>query len=143
MLSIFRETPSSVIVATSALGMGINIPDIRCVIHMGRPRSLLDYAQKSGRAGRDGQGSTAVMVLDGSSGGWGDPIIDQDERSLRALEQVQQYIDQPCRRGVLDPYLDREVDGYQRQRCEAGEAACDRCSAAAVSVKMQATSSAT
>jgi len=140
MLSTFRQTPSGVIVATSALGMGIDIPDIRCVIHVGRPRSLLDYAQESGRAGRDGQGSTAVMVLDGSGGGWGDPVTDRDAGSLRALEQVQRYIDQPCRRGVFDPYLDGEVDGYQRQQCEEGEAACDGCCAAAIPVETQATS---
>ena len=61
-LARFRETPSAVIVATSALGMGVDIPDIRCIIHIGRPRSLLEYAQESGRARRDGEASEAIMI---------------------------------------------------------------------------------
>ena len=44
ILSRFRQTPGSVIVATNALGMGIDIPDIRSVIHLGQPRTILDYA---------------------------------------------------------------------------------------------------
>jgi hypothetical protein len=45
---------------------------------------------------------------------------------------VQEYIDGPskgvpCRRAVLDGYLDGEIDGYQRGRCEEGEEACDWC----------------
>ncbi|KAF7174543.1 hypothetical protein CNMCM5623_007767 [Aspergillus felis] len=45
---------SLVIAATSALGMGVDIPNICSIIHIGTPRMLLDYAQESGRAGRDG-----------------------------------------------------------------------------------------
>jgi superfamily II DNA helicase RecQ len=43
-LERFRSQPQGVIVATSALGMGVDIPDIRSIIHLGRPRTLLDYA---------------------------------------------------------------------------------------------------
>jgi superfamily II DNA helicase RecQ len=46
--------PSTVIAATSALGMGVDIPNICSIIHIGTPRTLLDYAQESGQAGRDG-----------------------------------------------------------------------------------------
>jgi superfamily II DNA helicase RecQ len=45
-----------VIVATNVLGLGADIPDIRVVIHVGMPRKLRDYAQESGRAGRDARG---------------------------------------------------------------------------------------
>jgi superfamily II DNA helicase RecQ len=40
-----------VIVATNALGLGIDVPDIRVVILVDMPATLKDYAQQSGRAG--------------------------------------------------------------------------------------------
>ncbi|KAF7184869.1 hypothetical protein CNMCM7691_007404 [Aspergillus felis] len=53
---------SPVITTTSALGMGVDIPNIRSIIHIGTPRTLLDYAQESGRAGRDRQRSKAIII---------------------------------------------------------------------------------
>ena len=43
-----------IIVATTALSMGVNFPNIRYVLMWGPPRSLLDFHQEAGRAGRDG-----------------------------------------------------------------------------------------
>ena len=53
-----------VLAATSAFGMGVDVPDIRLVVHCALPENLTDYAQQSGRAGRDGQVSECVLLLD-------------------------------------------------------------------------------
>ena len=53
---------SRVIAATNALGMGVDLPDIQVVIHAGQPQKLRDYSQESGRAGRDGHSSEAIIV---------------------------------------------------------------------------------
>ncbi|TKA23825.1 hypothetical protein B0A49_13972, partial [Cryomyces minteri] len=113
-----------IIVATSALGMGVDIADIRVIIHVDRPRTLLDYAQESGRAGRDGARSEAIAMVDDGEGGWRDN--EQTEKDRRLVGKYMRGKDGSavCRRIVLDEYLDaRRV----RVGCEEGEELCDVC----------------
>lgn len=47
--------------ATSAFGLGVDISDIRIIIHWGLPGGLEEYVQETGRAGRDGQQAEAIL----------------------------------------------------------------------------------
>jgi superfamily II DNA helicase RecQ len=55
------ESVLHVVFATVAIGMGVDIPDIREVIHIGPPSTVKAYFQETGRAGRDGKPSTALL----------------------------------------------------------------------------------
>lgn len=54
-----------VVFASTALGMGVNIKDIRMVIHYGPPMHMDDFVQEMGRAGRDVQPAKAVLIYHG------------------------------------------------------------------------------
>ncbi|KAL8686415.1 MAG: hypothetical protein Q9218_007122 [Villophora microphyllina] len=121
MLQQFDRPECRTMVATTALSLGLNKQDIGLIVHIDHPFSLLNYAQESGRGGRDGRECHAVIVRASA------------EDSLAMDWPLRQYLwgtgSQPsCRRVALDHYLDGRVD---RTQCEENkdEKLCDICEA--------------
>ena len=57
------DGPLRVVVATTALGMGVNIPNVERVCHFGIPDTIEEYVQEIGRGGRDGRKSYSILYF--------------------------------------------------------------------------------
>lgn len=62
-LKTFRENDGVITIATMAFGIGIDKPNVSDVVHIGSPSTLDAYSQETGRAGRNGMQSKAVMFI--------------------------------------------------------------------------------
>jgi ATP-dependent DNA helicase RecQ len=62
IITEYRDGSTNLVFATNAFGMGIDIPNIRVVIHFMIPESIEQYYQEIGRAGRDQNGATSYML---------------------------------------------------------------------------------
>ena len=69
ILKAFKSEDSHIrcLVATVAVGMGVQIPDLDLVVHIGTPKSVLSYWQKVGRCARDGRKGYAYLIYDNFS----------------------------------------------------------------------------
>ena len=134
----FLAEEIEVIVATVAFGMGIDRPDVRFVIHAALPKGVEQFAQETGRAGRDGNPSECVMLYSGADyHGWrnlqershadaraaGVEIDPQEaERSLARLSEMYGFATSAsCRHRFLVQHFGQEWSGGTN--CSA----CDVC----------------
>jgi ATP-dependent DNA helicase RecQ len=126
----FTRSELQVVVATSAFGMGVDLPDIRQVVHCHAPGSLEAYYQEAGRAGRDGEPAECLLLWSPADRDLQSFFIEQSspgadsepkQNAYARLAQILSYAQlRSCRHARIADYFGEL--GVPR-RCQA----CDNC----------------
>ena len=125
ILDDFRQvhTVTRVVVATVAFGIGVEIRDIRNVLHWGKVSSLMSYWQGVGRAGRDGQAARAVWYSSSAA------ASDDDKEVLESLRSHTDCLRACIPSAFVVPAMDTQLlsDLRQRELCSRQCSVCTCC----------------